>query len=93
MVLHHQSRRIFFLFCENTHNIWNFQKISNKSKKSVRYGLETVKYRALLLWVNLQEKYKTETSLDGFKTKIKSWKCETCVSWLCETYDQNLEFL
>ena len=35
----------FFLFLENTHNIWNFQIISNKSKKSVRYGLETVKYR------------------------------------------------
>ena len=68
----------FFLFRENTHNIRNFQIIS-ESKKSVRYGFETVKYRTPLLWVNLPEKYKTATSLNSFKTKIKAWKCETCV--------------
>ena len=39
----------FFLFPENTHNIRNFQIISNESKKTVRYGLETVKYRTPLL--------------------------------------------
>ena len=34
-------REDFFLFRENTHNICNFQIKSNKSKKTVRYGLET----------------------------------------------------
>ena len=48
----------FFLFRENTHNIRNFQIISNESKKTVRYGLETVKYRTPLLWANLPENYK-----------------------------------
>ena len=57
-----------FLFRENTHNIQNFQMISNDSKKTVRHGLETVKYRALLLWANLSEKYKTATSLNSSKT-------------------------
>ena len=37
----------FFLFYENTHNIWNFQTVSNETKKTVRYGLETLKYRTL----------------------------------------------
>ena len=46
----------FFLFRENTHNIWNFQITSNESKKSVRHGLETVKYRTPLVWSNLPEK-------------------------------------
>ena len=69
----------FFLFRENTHNIRNFQIISNESKKSVRYGLEKVKYRTSLFWANLPEKYKTATSLNSFKTEIKAWKCETCV--------------
>ena len=80
----------FFLFRENTHNIWNFQIISNESKKSIRYGLETVKYRTPLIWANLPEKYKTTTSLNSFKTKIKEWKCETCVCRLFQTYYQNL---
>ena len=62
----------FFLFRENTHNPRNFQVISNESKKTVRYGLETVKYRTPLLLANLPEKYKTATSLNSFKTKIKT---------------------
>ena len=83
----------FFLFRENTHNILNFQIIFNEAKKTVRYGLETVKYRTPLLWANLTGKYKTTTSLNSFKTKIKTWKCETCVCRLCQTYHQNLGFL
>ena len=92
MVLHHQSWRFSFYFA-NTQNIRNFQIISNESKKSVRHGLDTVKYRTPLLWANLPEKYKTATSLNSFKTKIKAWKCETCVCRLCQTYHQNLGFL
>ena len=60
----------FFLFHENTHNIRNFQLISNESEKTVSYGLETLP----LLSANLSEKYRTTTSLNSFKTKIKPWK-------------------
>ena len=69
----------FFLFRENAHNIRNFETISKKTKKTVRYGLEAVKYRTPLLWANLPKKYKTATSLNRFKTKIKTWKYDTCV--------------
>ena len=62
----------FFLFCENTHDIQNFQIISNESKKTIRYGLETVIYRTPLLWATLPEKYKAATSLNSFKIKIKT---------------------
>ena len=83
----------FFLLCENTHGLRNFQIISNESKKSVRYGLGTVKYGRPLLLANLPEKYKTATSLNNFKTKIKAWKCEACVGRLWQTYHQSLGFL
>ena len=83
----------FFLFHESTHNIRNFQMISNESKKTVRHGLETVKYRALLLCANLPEKYKTATSLNCFKTKTKTWRCQTCLCPLCQTDLKNLGFL
>ena len=55
----------FFLFRENTHSIQSFQAISNDTKKTVRYALETVKYRTPLLWANIPEKYKTATSLNN----------------------------
>ena len=83
----------FFLFHENTHNIQNIQIISNASKKTVRYGLETMKYRTPLLLADLPGKCKTTTSLNSFKIKIKTWKCETWVCRLCQTYHQNLVFL
>ena len=66
----------FLLFHENTHNIWNFQITSDESKKTVRYGLEMVKYRTPFLRANLPEKCKTATSPNSFKTNIKTWKCE-----------------
>ena len=45
----------FFIFGENTHNLRNFQIILNKSKKTVRYGSETMSCRAHFLWANLPE--------------------------------------
>ena len=66
----------FFLFCENTHNFRSFQIIFNETKK-IRYGLEMVKYRTLLLWANLLEKYKPATSLHSFKN------IETCETYAC----------
>ena len=83
----------FFLFHENTYNIRNFQITFNESKKTVGYGLKTVKYRTPLPWANLLEKYQTATSLNSIKTKNKRWKCETCFCQLCQTYHQNLGFL
>lgn len=35
----------FFIFGENTHNISNFQIISTESRRILRYGQETIKFR------------------------------------------------
>ena len=40
----------FVIFCQNTHNIRNFEIISNENKKTVRYGQETIKLRTPSLW-------------------------------------------
>ena len=70
----------FFIFRENTHNLRNFQIILNENKKTVRYGSETISYRTPLLWANLPEEYKLANSLKEFKSKIKLWTCDTCMS-------------
>ena len=75
----------FLIFRENTHNLRNFQIILNENK-TVRYGLETISYRAPLLWANLPEEYKLADSLSEFKSKIKTWKCDTCVCRLCRPF-------
>ena len=43
--------------------------VSGQKRIPLRYGLETVKYRALLVWANLPENYNTVTS--HLKQKLK----------------------
>ena len=70
----------------NTHNTRYFQVLSNESRGTVNYGLETISYRAPFLWANLQPEYKLENSSNIFKRKIKNWKGENCPCRLCKTY-------
>ena len=53
----------FFILRENTHNVINFQKISNENRKTVKYGIETISNRTPFLWANLPNEYKLATSL------------------------------
>ena len=48
-----------FVFRENTHNIRNYQILSNNVRKTVRYGLETKLYKSLLFLANLPQEYKS----------------------------------
>ena len=89
----HQSGITFFIFRENTHNLRNSQIMLNGNKKTARYGSETISYRTPLLLTNLPEEYKLTNSLSEFKSKMKTWKCDTCVCRLCRPFLQNLGFI
>ena len=77
---------LLFNFHANTHNIRNFQEIFTGNRKTVKYGIETVTYRAPFLRANLQSEYKIAKSLEEFKSKIKTWKCDICPCRLCKNY-------
>ena len=83
----------FFILRENTHNVRNFQEISNENRKTVKYGIETISNRTPFLWANLPNEYKLATSLHNFKLKIKNWHCDKCMCSLCQYFQQNLGFL
>ena len=61
-----------FNFRSNIHNIRNFQEIFTENRKTVKYGIETVMYRAPFVWANLQSEYKNAKSLEEFKSKNKN---------------------
>ena len=88
----HQSWKTC-LYLEQIHTVMKSSNYINKNKKTVRYGSETISYRTPLLWANLPEKCKLANSLNEFKSKIKSWKCDTCVCRLCRPFLQNLGFI
>ena len=61
-----------FEICKNTHNTRYFQVLSNESRRTLSYCLETICYRAPFLWANLLPEYKLANSLNIFKRKIKN---------------------
>ena len=82
-----------FQFYINQYNLRNFQELSTEKKNTFHYGLETLTYRTPAIWAKLPPKYVHATSLDEFKSKIKSWKCEICPCTLCKNYQPNLAYI
>ena len=77
----------------NQHNLRNFQELLTEKKNTVNYGLETVTYRAPIIWAKLPSEYKLAGSLTAFKSVIKSWKCEICTCRLCKEYESSLGYI
>ena len=46
----------FFSFRPNIHNIRHFKEIFTENRKTVKYGIESVTYRAPFLCANIQSK-------------------------------------
>ena len=82
-----------FQFRINQYNIRNFQELSTGERNTVNYGLEILTYRAPTIWSKLPPKYVHATSLDEFKSKIKSWECEICLCRLYKNYQPNLGYI
>ena len=82
-----------FKIRETTHNTRYFQVLSNESRRTTNYGLETICYRAPFLWANLPPEYQLENSLNIFNRKIKNWKGENCPCRLCKTYVRELGYI
>ena len=67
------------------YDLRHFQKIAKTKINSVKMGLETISYRAPQLWNLVPTDIKDALSLSTFKTKIKSWYCDSCPCRLCIT--------
>ena len=77
----------------NSHSTRHFQVLSNKSRRTVNCGLETICYKTLFLLANLPPKYKFANYLNIFKRKINNWKGENYLCWLCKTYVRELGYI
>ena len=75
------------------HNLKNFQEPLKEKRNTVNYVLETVTYRAPIIWAKLPLENKLAGSLTAFKSKIKSWKCEICTCRLCKEYEPSLGYI
>ena len=77
----------------NTYNLRNFQEFAMKRKRTVKMGLETLKYRSPQLWSILPENLKQINSPFQLKESIRKWDCIDCPCRLCKLYLPNIGFL
>ena len=77
----------------NSHRTRHFQVLSNKSRRTANYDLETISYKTPFLLANLPAEYKFANYLNMFKRKITSWKGENYLCWLCKTYLRELGYI
>ena len=60
----------------------------NNYNSTVKSGVETISYRAPLLWSLLPEKINSLKSLDSFRKVIKKWTCDVSPSKLSKPHTQ-----
>ena len=53
-------------------------QLRRENKKTVHYGLQSVRYLGLKIWELVSNNIKYSNSLSKFKKLIKSWKPEAC---------------
>ena len=61
--------------------------------RTVKYGLETIRYRGPKTWGLVPEEIKMSTSLLEFQHKIKQWKPLGCTCRLCKVFIRNVGYL
>ena len=60
--------------------------------KTVRYGIQSVRYLGPKIWELVPNNVKYSNSLSKFKKLIKSWKPEACPCRLCKTFIAQVRF-
>ena len=71
---------------ENINNLRNFRVFQSEKKKNIRYGTETVTYKAAQLGKLLPYDIKNSPTLIEFKDEIKTWSTDNFPGRLCKTY-------
>ena len=67
--------------------------ITRRNVKTTYYGLLSIKHLAPQLWEIVPQSVRKCKTLDGFKTKTKSWYPDHCPCRLCKTYIAQLGFI
>ena len=70
-----------------------FSSFTVKKKKAIRYGTETVTYKAAQLWELLPYDIKNSSTLIEFKERIKTRSPDNCPCRFCKTYLKDIGYI
>ena len=71
----------------------NQLRFKSRNIRTVRYETETASFVGSRIWTNMPNELKKSTSLNEFKSKIKTWNPENCPRTLCKIYLQRIGYL
>ena len=82
-----------FILRENRYNLRNFHLFETDNPQTVRFGLDSIAYRASQLWQQLPLSIRESRSLALFKEKIKTWQCTSCPCRSCQLFVANVGYI
>ena len=80
-------------FIECRYPLGKEMRFKSRNIRTVRYGIETASFVGSMIWTNMPIELKESTSLNEFKSKIKTWKPENYQCKLCKIYLQRSGYL
>ena len=80
-----------FDFMEFRYSLRNELRFKSRSLRIVRYWIETAAFG--LVWTNMPNELNKNTSLNEFKSKLKTWKPENCPCKFCKIYLERIGYL
>ena len=82
-----------FDIIESPYPLRNKLRFKSRNIRTVRYGIETAAFAGSKIWSCIPSELKESTSLNEFRSKIKTWKPEDCPCKLCKIYLQRIGYL
>lgn len=80
-----------FYLRQNQYNLRNLNAFDTDNSRN-KFMINSTVYRANQLWKALLSKVKGCPSLQVFKNKIKTWRCDTCECQICSKHLSNLSY-
>ena len=82
-----------FDIIESRYPLKNELRFKSWNIRIERYGIETAVFVGSKIWSYLPNELKESTSINEFRSKIKTWKPENCPCKLCKIYLQRIGYL
>ena len=82
-----------FDIIESPFPLRNEMRFKSGNNRTVRYGIERAAFVGYRIWSYMPSELKESTSLNEFRSKIKTWKPENRPCKLCKIYLQRIGYL
>ena len=78
---------------ESPYPLRNELRFKSRNFRTVRYRIETAAFVGSRIWSYMPSELKESTSLNEFRSTIKTWKLENCQCKLYKIYLQRIGYL